>query len=269
MQRVQEPIETIHLYIVRENEEPPRPSLLPLTLSILLLLTVVAVGVFFPFQQPEIRTTLRIPAVFLPLKTFTTSVAIMPTGIKVYPATTARGQLTIFNGSIFSQHLPQGMIFIGKDGVEVMTDEAVTAPAGNPPAYGETMVSTHAVISGKSGNILAYDINQVEGSSVYIRNLQPLTGGQDAFSVKVVTAQDKQTALDSGKTSLAAQVARIQAILVKPCGESAIGNKVLLVAWICQFVAYPRIRYTAIRLRGKNLFVTVVYTAQPRRIWVK
>lgn len=268
MQRVQEPIETIHLYVVRENEEPPRPSLLPLALSTLLLLAVVAVGVFFPSQQPEIRTTLRLPAVFLPLKTLTASVAIIPTGMKVYPATTARGILTLTNGSVITQELPPGMIFTGS-GVEVITDEVVLVPAGNAEGFGVATVSAHSLLIGKKGNIAALSINQVYGTSLFIRNLSPFTGGNDSHSVQVVTAKDRQNAITFARASLTAQVAHIQAILAQPCRESAIGNNVLLVAWICQFIAYPHMCYTAIRLRGKNLFVTVVSTPRPRRIWVK
>src|SRR5712692_6294950 len=127
----EEPIETIHLYVVREEE--PKPSLLPIILSVVALSLLVALGVLLPYQQPEIRKTIRVPAVLLPLKTFSTSVTITPTGEKTYPATTAHGTLTIYNGSILAQELPRGMILTGTDGVEVITDAAVLIPAGNPP----------------------------------------------------------------------------------------------------------------------------------------
>src|SRR5437870_5345540 len=111
MQTVDEKPETIHLYVVREEE--PRPSFFPLILSVLALLVLVVVGIVSPYRQPGERETLRVPAVFLPLKVFTTSVHIIPTGVKTYPATTAHGILTITNGSIISQTLPKGMIIIG------------------------------------------------------------------------------------------------------------------------------------------------------------
>ena len=68
-------------------------------------------------------------------------------------------------------------------------------PAGNANGYGYATVAAHALISGKQGNIPAYAINQIEGSSVYVRNLAAFQGGSDAYSVRFATAQDIQTPL--------------------------------------------------------------------------
>src|SRR5438270_3621005 len=108
MQAVDDEKETIHLYVVREEE--PRPSLVPLIFSVFILTALVAIGVLFPYQQPEVRESLRVPAVLLPLKIFSTSVNVIPTGRKTYPAIVAHGVLTITNGSILSEELPKGMI---------------------------------------------------------------------------------------------------------------------------------------------------------------
>src|SRR5690242_15263195 len=113
-----EPIETIHLYVVREGEN--KPSIAPVLISLLTLSFLLAIGILTPYQQPEQRTLLRVPAVLMPLKTFTTNVSVIPTGIKTYPAITAQGVLTITNGSILSEELPKGMIFTGKDEVEIV-----------------------------------------------------------------------------------------------------------------------------------------------------
>src|ERR1700686_3168415 len=123
-----EPMETIHLYVVREGQK--RPSILPLILSTLVLLALIAIGILIPYKPLYVRETIRVPAIILPLRSFSMSVPITPTGEKTYPATQAHGTLTIYNGSILSQELPQGMILTGKDGVEVVTDEAVAVPAG-------------------------------------------------------------------------------------------------------------------------------------------
>ena len=64
-----EPIETIHLYVVREGQK--RPSLALVIISFLALSILIAFGVLIPYQQPELRTAIRVPAVLLPLKTFT------------------------------------------------------------------------------------------------------------------------------------------------------------------------------------------------------
>src|SRR5215469_11023861 len=116
-----EPTETPHIYIVREAV---KPSLLPIVLSVLALLILVSVSVLSPAQQPVTRDEIRVPPVLLPVRVFNVSVPIIPTGTKTYPATTAHGILTITNGSVISQTLPMGFIFITRSGVSVATDQA-------------------------------------------------------------------------------------------------------------------------------------------------
>src|SRR6516165_6495521 len=101
MQTVDEKPETLHIYVVRD--EAPKPQLFPIVLSLLALASLVALAVAVPSQQPVTRLTLRVPAVLLPPKTFMAQVAIIPTGVHVYPATTAHGVLTITNGAVIAQ----------------------------------------------------------------------------------------------------------------------------------------------------------------------
>jgi|GraSoi2013_115cm_1033766.scaffolds.fasta_scaffold00730_12 Baseplate J-like protein len=259
-----EPTETLHIYVVREAA--PKPSLLPIFLSVVALSLLVAVCALSPYQQPVTRAVIRVPAVLLPLKTFTAQVAIIPTGVRVYPATAAHGILTITNGSVISQTLPAGFIFITNSGVSVVTDQAVFVPAGNANGYGYAVVSAHAGIPGTSGNIPALAIDTVEGSSVYIRNLVAFRGGSDAYSVKVVTAQDRQTALASARQHLAV----LSAGLHYPCSETITGS--VTVTWLCQFVIYRLPTYmhvTGVTIQGKNLLVAVWFVARPVHIWVK
>src|SRR5579859_7069084 len=130
----EQPIETIHLYVVREGQN--RPSLVPVLISILALFILIAIGILTPYKQPETRALYRVPAVLLPLKTFTTSIAVVPTGVKTYPATTAYGTLTITNGSILTEEIPNGTYFIGADHVEIQTDAAVIIPPGSATGPG-------------------------------------------------------------------------------------------------------------------------------------
>src|SRR5579859_1645689 len=90
---VAEPLETIHLYVVREGQE--RPSLLPVLISIMALSLLIAIGVLIPYQQPEQRALIRVPAVLMPLATFGTTVTVIPTGVRAFPAARATGVLTI------------------------------------------------------------------------------------------------------------------------------------------------------------------------------
>ncbi len=259
MQTVDEQLETLHIYVVRE--EAPKPQLFPIVLSVVALSVLVAVCVFSPYRQPVTRITLRFPAVLLPLKTFTAQVAVIPTGVKVYSATTAHGTLTITNGSVISQTIPQGFR-LGN----VITDRTVFVPAGSANGYGFATVSAHAVASGKSGNIPAYAVNQVVGSSIYIRNLSAFSGGHDAYTVMIVIQQDRQTAIDRARQKLT----YLSTGLHYPCDEAISGA--VTVAWHCQFVTYhipAYMRVTGVRIQGKNLIVDVIFIARPIRIWAR
>lgn len=260
-----EPIETIHVYVVREGRK--RPSLVPVITPVLALSILIAFCALTPYRQPEIRTAIRIPAVLLPLKTLSATEPIIATGVKTYPATTAHGTLIITNGSVIAQELPKELLFTGTDGQGVATDAALFVPAGSAAGYGIATVSAHATASGKGGNISALDIDTVEGGSVYIRNLRPFTGGQDAYSVSFATPEDKQTALGSARETLAAQVNRIKAILTNPCSESTAFGTMLRVTWVCRFVAYPDLpglHITGVKIEGKTLLVDVLFVAHPR-----
>ena len=279
------PVKDIYVLIVREEEQEniidstasdldaaplregqTRPSV-PVILSMLALSLLIAIGVLTPYQQPEQRASIRVPAVLLPLKTFHAAEPVMATGVKTYAATPAHGILTITNGSVIAQELPAGLIFTGADGIEITTDEAVFVPAGSASGYGVATVSAHTLTSGKSGNISALDIDSVEGSSVYIRNLRPFAGGHDATSVKFASPQDRQIALDAARRYLAGQVRQIRAILENPCSESTAFSSMLRVTWVCRFAAYPHLpgfHITGVRLAGKTLVVDVVFAARPR-----
>jgi Baseplate J-like protein len=259
-----EPIETLHIYL--EREQPPRPSLLPIFLSVVALSLLVAFGVLSPTQQPVTQTVIRVPAVLLPLKTFTAQVASIPTGVRVYPATTAHGVLTITNGSVIAQTLPASVIFITNSGVSIATDQAVYVPAGNANGYGYATVPAHALISGKAGNIPALAIDTVEGSSVYVRNLTSFHGGRNAYSVTFVTAQDIQGAVSIAHHLLAAEASGLH----YPCLETISGA--VVVTWRCQFLTYhipPYMHVTGVKIIGKSLLLTVWFVARPVHIWVK
>jgi Baseplate J-like protein len=258
-----EPIETVHVYVVREA--PPKPSMLPIVISVLALLILVSVGVLSPAQQPVTRAVIRVPAVLLTVKTFTAQAPVIPTGIKTHPATTAHGVLTITNGSVISQTLPAGFIFI-TNSVSIATDQAVFGPAGNANGYGYAVVSAHAATPGKSGNIPALAIDTVEGSSIYVRNLTAFHGGRDAYSVKVVTAQDTQRAVITARHLLAAATSSLH----YPCAETI--SSTVVVTWHCQFVTYHIPAYmhvSGVKIIGKNLLVAVWFVARPVHIWVK
>ena len=194
--------------------------------------------------------------------------------MKTYPATTAHGIITITNGSILSGELPKGIILTGKDGVEIVTDTAVFVPAGSATGYGVATVSAHAVVSGKNGNIPAYDIDSVVNTSIYIRNLTAFTGGKQAYSITYTTPQDRLTALSRARAILGHLVP--QTMLYAPCRESVMKSSEavvnIVVKWSCQYVTYaPPVffRIVGVEVRGKNIVLYGYPVVQPRRMAVR
>lgn len=260
MYQVDEKPETIHLYVVREGKSA-RPPLAPLLLSLFGLALLIVLSVAFPYKQPVTRLAIRVPAVPLGVKSFTVSVAILPTGIRTYPATTAHGVLTITNGSIIAQVIPAGFTIGG-----VVTDATVYVPAGSADGYGQAAVSAHALTSGHAGNLAPLAINAVIGSSVYVRNLSAFQGGRDAYAVKYVTDQDRHKAIAQARHLLTGTVTGLH----YPCVEAVTGSVTL--TWRCQFVTYSlpsSMHVVSVQLQGKEVVVTVWFVAHPTRVWVK
>jgi hypothetical protein len=255
MQAVENEVETVHLYVVREHEKKPY-TLLPLLCALLCLLGIAAVT-FYSAQHPYYEhERLTVPAVALPPKVFTAQAPIISTGVDTYPATIARGVLTITNGSIIAQILPAGFTSVSNTGISVVTDRAVFVPAGNANGYGVATIDAHAIMPGASGNIPALAINRVEGTSLYIRNLVLFRGGTNQHSVKFATAQDKQTALLQARGILLSKSTGLH----YPCTEEVSGA--LTVTWRCQYISYRIPSYmhvSNVQLRGKQLIISVWY----------
>jgi hypothetical protein len=268
----QDEVETVHLYVVRERPKKPY-TFLPLVCAVLCLLGIAAVTLYsaeHPYYEHE---RLTVPAKFLPLKVFTAQAPIIPTGVKTYPATYAAGTLTLTNGSVLSEVLPQGVIFNGVNGVEVQTEQSVFIPAGSAAGYGVATAPAKALTAGKSGNIPTLAINAVYGTALYVRNLAAFTGGSDAYSVTIQLPKDRQTAIDVARALVASQQAHISAILANPCKEDHFaGSNKMIVTWGCQFATYHVPSYmhvTAAKLSGKNFLVDVAFVPRTVRLWVR
>lgn len=94
------------------REEPARPSIAPIVLSLVTLTLFILYSALTPYQQPEIRTAIRVPAVPAFVKTFSATVKIVPTGVKNYPATYAHGALTFTNGSVIGRASQQALSLV-------------------------------------------------------------------------------------------------------------------------------------------------------------
>jgi hypothetical protein len=265
-------LETVHLYVVREQKHQTS-LILPPVVAVVLLSLVIVLCMLFPCREPIVRTEIRTAALFLPIVSYSASTQVQATGIKVYPAIYARGIVTIYNGSILSQEIPAGTILQTRSGTEVVIQSDVFVPAGNPPNFGIAYVKAHAALAGVQGNIAAWTINQVYGASLYMRNLSGFTGGQDAYSVKVITTQDQQVALDTARASVTQQEAHHRGYLAYPCTETMQQrNNRVRVSGACQYVTFHIPGYmhiTSMRLVGKNMLIAIWYVEHRSIIVVK
>ncbi len=273
MHIVDDEIETIHVYMVPEEEKRPY-TVFPLICAFLCLLGIAAVtmhSAHHPYYEHE---RLTVPAQFLPLKVFKAEAPIIPTGVKAYPATYATGTLTLTNGSIVSETLPQGVIFNGLNGVEVQTTESVFIPPGSASGYGMATVPARAVVAGKGSDIATFEINAVYGTALYVRNMSPFTGGNDAYSEKFITSNDRDMATSKVRALIVSNIAQVQATLASPCSENQFLGTTLKITiiWRCQFAIYKvpaYMRVMAAHLVGKSFLVDVLFIPSPKRIWVR
>ncbi len=266
----EDPIETIHLYMVREEEQEKKPYvLLPLVLAVFCLLTIVSVTVYSGKHPLYEQETLRVPAIFLPPKHFSLRVPVIPTGVKTYPATFATGTLTITNGSVVSFHMPEGLIFTASNGSEVITTEAVDVPAGNGTSYGVSYVHAKSLSAGVNGNISPLAIDAVYGTALYIRNYQSFKGGADAYTKAFIQPQDVSLALSQARAVLTEHI--LSGMLYRPCSEKTVGVQTLQVSWTCQFVTYKPLqgKVLNVRVQGKFILLEVEHVARPKHFVTK
>src|SRR5258708_2260646 len=218
-----EPIETFHVNpvpggIVILTDEAYKQAIAsgqPRTLQPPMLLLIVVIlcslflitGIVFVPNTPPTQQIMQIasftipgdiPARIIPWLTETASQTVVATGRGHSDATYAHGTITFYNGAFTQQIIPQNILFVTPNGIQVVTDQTVTIPAGNPPSYGygETTVLAHALNAGIQGNIPAYAINTICcAESVKAINTSPFTGGRNARDYSLVRQQDIDNAV--------------------------------------------------------------------------
>jgi hypothetical protein len=204
MQTAEEQMETVHLYVVPENQLPPKPDYLGMVITALCLLVLATIGgllLFSPKADPVVSFKATIVGFKLPPAIKTLQVTVRASGKGHVDATYAAGEITFYNGQTYTQIIPVGTILKGRDGIAVITDEqAVIPPAAEtfPPTYGHVDVRAHALLAGAGGNIPAGDINEACCvTSVIAQNPYTFTGGVDAQDFTYLTRQDVMGALAS------------------------------------------------------------------------
>ncbi|HEX6478481.1 MAG TPA: baseplate J/gp47 family protein [Ktedonobacteraceae bacterium] len=192
------PMETLHLYVLSEDEvprQPDYPSIMGAFFAVLCLLVMLGISGFSATPtESKIAFTLTIPGFHLAPVSKTLKTIVVATGKGHTQATTATGMLTFYNGLPYTQIIPIGTQLTGADGRSVLTDaDAVIPPVAKttPPTDGHTNVPAHALVSGASGNISAGDINLACcATSIIAQNPYNFTGGKNARDFTYLTNQD-------------------------------------------------------------------------------
>jgi hypothetical protein len=194
----EEPMETLHLYVVPEDQLPPERDYLAIFMvisSLLVLAGILAITLLAPSPDHDVSFSLAIQGYALAPVSRTIKVTAIATGKQYVPATTATGTITFYNGAIYAQIIPLDTVLTGADGIRVVTDEqAVIPPAAQttPPTYGQVSVLAHAHIPGKAGNIQAGDINEACCVTSVIAQNASFHGGRDAYTYTYLSGQDVQ-----------------------------------------------------------------------------
>ncbi len=161
----------------------------------------VTVALLARSQQVTLTGTLQLGRALNPI-TLSQSQTVPTTGHGHQDARAATGYITFYNGSYSVQTVDAGTVFTGTDGVQVITDSTITVPADNPPVNGQATVSAHAITSGSAGNIQPLDINSTLSSSLFVKNLNAFTGGQDERDFKAVAKSDIENTAGQLKNTL-------------------------------------------------------------------
>ncbi len=192
----EEPMETLHLYVVPEDQLPPKRDYLAIFMVIfcfIVLISIIVISILAPSPDHEVSFSLVIQGYSLAPVTKTIKVTAIATGKQYIPATTATGTITFYNGAIYSQIIPFGTVLKGADGIKVVTDEQAVIPPAvqtTPPTYGQVSVAAHALISGEGGNIQAGDINEACCVTSVIAQNTLFHGGRDAYTYTSLSDQD-------------------------------------------------------------------------------
>lgn len=274
-----EELETVYVYVYDDDPEEARPRFqwriphLDKERFLQGCIQVLAILLFTGFccvpGQPIYQVhTLSLHAILLPLQVRQATATIVPTGIQVIPAKQAHGTLTLYNGAVVEARLPAGFIVTSKGGQEIVTEQAVTVPAENPPTNGIAEVAAHVLQAGTPGNLGVGTVNVVVGSSLYIKNLTAFTGGQDARQESYATSADIQKATASARAQVAAQEGVAGGYLQAPCSETTTQtNQEVTLSWRCQYVTYaaPKgVQVLSVRVSGNRIIVQVKSVVLPQ-----
>src|SRR2546421_7468771 len=260
-----EPIETIHLYIVKEEEDqllystanepiktpthalvsqsyPMRFQLVPYLLIIAhLLIVLVAFSVHYYLLLTETTTIIIVPKsyrftqhltlstvqsrIFPPL-TLTQSKTVPATGKGHQPATQAHGAVTFYNTLPQEQTILAGTLLTASNGELFLTDSDVTIPAGTYAVNGQATVSATAQNYGSEGNSAAGAIHGLCCRAGILVLSSAFSGGADERDYMMVTQRDINNVVSSVLPLLTQQIQTSFQKQVQP-GETHTPTKAL------------------------------------------
>jgi hypothetical protein len=165
--------------------------------------TALVVLVVLPLFQPtatvtiipavrtlQTTTTVQVPGRALPVVTLTQMRSVPTTGIGHQQTQAASGMVTLYNAAPYAQRIPAGTLLTGTDGVQIVTEQEVTIPAGDLATNGQVRVLAQALEPGPQGNIKAGDLyGPCCRANVFVTNAA-FRGGQDARTFPQVTHRD-------------------------------------------------------------------------------
>ncbi|GHO76591.1 hypothetical protein KSD_43620 [Ktedonobacter sp. SOSP1-85] len=148
------------------------------------------------------QTQSQVPGRLLPTITMSQVRTIPTTGKALQDAQAAHGYITFYNTATYPQTVPAETLLTGADGVQIVTDQDASIPAGTLATNGRVTITAHAVQSGPVGNIQASDIYGPCCRANVLAANTAFSGGQDARDYQSVTQHDIDTAGASLKASL-------------------------------------------------------------------
>ncbi len=261
------PMETLHLYVVPEDQLPPKRDYLAIftiIFSFILLIGLMAISILAPSPNRDVSFSLNIQGFALAPMSKTMKLNVVATGKQYVASTEAAGTITFYNGAIYPQIIPLDTILKGADGVSIITDEQATIPAAQqtvPPTYGQITVQAHALTPGNIGNISAGDINEACcATSVIAQNSNIFIGGRDAYTYTYLSDKDVQNAKASLLPTLQSQTLSLLPIpqinpTCSPVTTSSPGvgketlNAVLRITETCKAFSY---RFSSVKDAIRN-----------------
>ncbi|QBD82457.1 hypothetical protein EPA93_43370 [Ktedonosporobacter rubrisoli] len=178
-------------------------------------LTAITVWILFPLFRPmaivtiiPIVTTIQTSATInvqgraLATVTLKQTRTFPTTGTGHQDAESAHGSVIFYNAAPSTQTIPAGTLLTGADGVQIVTEQDATIPAGNLATNGQITIPAQAVQPGPAGNIKAGDLyGPCCRVNVFVAN-GAFSGGHNPRMFPQVTQADLRSATTTLQAAL-------------------------------------------------------------------